>query len=140
MITTTLSDASPETTTDNQPIETHQAAVTTTESAAYQPATGASVVDTVKSTHPEILVSAVLHLMSHYTTNSALNSDQGVCVKLAAVIERHLKILADLPELAPVLRATCQQLCEQWTLVVEHTMQKQDKPPFLARWKSTAHP
>jgi uncharacterized membrane protein YccC len=84
-----------------------------------------------QSTHPEILVSAVLHLMSHYTTNSALNSDHRVCIKLAAVIERHLKILSDLPELAPVLRATCQQLCEPWAQVVDNAIQQQTKTPFL---------
>lgn len=68
---------------------------------------------------PELLVSAVLHLMSHYTANS---QESRACTKLASVIERHLKALAELPELAPVLRATCQQLSEQWALVVERTM------------------
>lgn len=70
---------------------------------------------------PELLVSAVLHLMSHYTANSQ-SHEARACTKLASVIERHLKALADLPELAPVLRATCQQLSEQWALVVERTM------------------
>lgn len=50
---------------------------------------------------PELLVSAVLHLMSHYTANV---QEGGSCTKLASVIERHLKALADLPDLAPVLR------------------------------------
>jgi hypothetical protein len=68
---------------------------------------------------PELLVSAVLHLMSHYTANS---QEANACTKLASVIERHLKALADLPDLAPVLRATCQQLSEQWGMVVERTM------------------
>ncbi len=54
---------------------------------------------------PELLVSAVLHLMSHYTANNSQETQS--CVKLASVIERHLKALADLPNLAPVLRATC---------------------------------
>lgn len=65
------------------------------------------------SQQPELLVSAVLHLMSHYSARD------GSCVRLAAVIERHLKALAALPGLAPVLRATCQQLCEQWEAVVD---------------------
>lgn len=69
---------------------------------------------------PELLVSAVLHLMSHYTANS---EESGACTKLASVIERHLKALADLPDLAPVLRATCRQLSEQWGAVVERAMQ-----------------
>jgi len=66
--------------------------------------------------HPELMLSAVLHLMSHYTANAA---DNGGCVKLASVIERHLKALAALPGLAPVLSATCQQLSEQWAAVVD---------------------
>jgi hypothetical protein len=67
----------------------------------------------------ELLVSAVLHLMSHYTASAG---ETGACVKLASVIERHLKALAERNELAPVLRATCQQLSEQWAEVVERTM------------------
>ncbi len=82
---------------------------------------------------PELLVSAVLHLMSHYTVNNAESSDNRACVKLASVIERHLKILADLPDLAPVLRATCQQLSEQWATVVERTLPQQGKFNLLAR-------
>ena len=68
---------------------------------------------------PELLVSAVLHLMSHYNANI---NENGACIKLASVIERHLKVLADLPDLAPVLRATCQQLAEQWATVVDRGM------------------
>jgi len=68
---------------------------------------------------PELLVSAVLHLMSHYTANG---QETNACTKLASVIERHLKALAELPDLAPVLRATCQQLSEQWGMVVERAM------------------
>ena len=69
---------------------------------------------------PDLLVCATLHLMSHYTTG-------GGCVKLASVIERHLKVLADAPGLAPMLRATCQQLLEQWANVVERTMPQSEK-------------
>ena len=87
---------------------------------------------------PELLVAAVLHLMSHYTVNSTQNSDGGSCVKLASVIERHLKILAELPDLAPVLRATCQQLSEQWSAVVECALPQQSKLNVLARWISSA--
>jgi hypothetical protein len=46
------------------------------------------------SAQPELLISAALHLMPHYSANSG---QAGACVKLAAVIERHLKALADLP-------------------------------------------
>lgn len=82
------------------------------------------------SAQPELLVSAVLHLMSQYTAN--LN-ESGVCVKLASVIERHLKILAGLPDLAPVLRATCEQLAEQWTLVVERAMPQSENHNLFGR-------
>jgi hypothetical protein len=75
--------------------------------------------DFPQSNQPELLVSAALHLMSHYSANAAHN---GACIKLAAVIERHLKALAGHAELAPVLRATCGQLSEQWAAVVEQAM------------------
>lgn len=87
-----------------------------------------------QAAQPELLVAAVLHLMSHYTVNSTQGGDAGSCVKLAAVIERHLKILADLPDLAPVLRATCQQLAEQWASLVERSLPQQGKLNLLARW------
>lgn len=79
---------------------------------------------------PELMLSAVLHLMSHYTANAG---ESGACLKLASVIERHLKALASLPELAPVLSATCQQLSEQWAVVVERAMPQQEKHNFLER-------
>ncbi|WP_395823413.1 hypothetical protein [Collimonas sp.] len=84
---------------------------------------------------PELLVSAVLHLMSHYTAHSQENNG---CVKLASVIQRHLKALADLPNLAPVLRATCQQLSEQWGSVVESTMPQPEKYTLLSRFVSSS--
>ncbi|MEC5161421.1 hypothetical protein ACFDR9_001155 [Janthinobacterium sp. CG_23.3] len=79
---------------------------------------------------PELMLSAVLHLMSHYTARSAEN---GACLKLASVIERHLKALAGLPDLGPVLQATCQQLSEQWAAVVERAMPQPHKSSFLSR-------
>lgn len=79
---------------------------------------------------PELLVAAVLHLMSHYTAQPPEN---GACLKLASVIERHLQALANLPDLAPVLRATCRQLSEHWAGVVERTMPRPQKQGFLAR-------
>jgi len=88
---------------------------------------------------PEQLIATVLHLMSHYSTNSVLNREQGVCVKLAAVIERHLTILSELPGLAPVLRATCNQLSEQWALVVEQTLQQQYKAALTPGWRQRLH-
>ncbi|KAB8066627.1 MULTISPECIES: hypothetical protein [Janthinobacterium] len=60
---------------------------------------------------PELLLSAVLHLMSHYHAGSP-------CEKLAGVIERHLQALSGSPDLGPVLQATCQQLSQQWAALV----------------------
>ncbi|MES2740402.1 MAG: hypothetical protein V4754_05560 [Pseudomonadota bacterium] len=82
------------------------------------------------SRQPELMLSAVLHLMSHYTARSA---EQGACLKLAAVIERHLHALADLPGLAPVLQATCQQLSEQWAGVIERQAPRPPASSFLSR-------
>lgn len=86
------------------------------EAAFYKPAS--------TSANPELLISAVLHLMSHFTANSQGSGD---CARLASVIERHLKALADLPNLAPVLQATCLQLSEQWSRVVERAMRTSQK-------------
>lgn len=72
-----------------------------------------------QASQPELLVSAALHLMSHYSARAA---DAGACLKLASVIERHLKALAGHADLAPVLRATCGQLSEQWAAVVEQAL------------------
>ncbi|TWI62205.1 hypothetical protein IP91_04314 [Pseudoduganella lurida] len=91
---------------------------------------------TAGTQHPELMLSAVLHLMSHYT------ADGKGCVKLASVIERHLKALAALPGLSPVLSATCQQLSEQWAGVVERTMPRPQKKDdgFLARLMHRSRP
>lgn len=81
-----------------------------------------------------LLVAALLHLMSHYTVNSAVNSaakgasKDGPCVKLASVIERHLNALARLPDADPVLRATCEQLSAKWAGVVDSAL-----PPVVAK-------
>lgn len=79
---------------------------------------------------PELMLCTVLHLMSHYTERSA---ESGACLKLASVIERHLKALAGRPDLSPVLQATCQQLSEQWASVVERAMPRPPKSSFLRR-------
>jgi len=100
-------------------------AAETMDAAFFEPANTA--------TQPELLVSAVLHLMSHYTAN---NHEAPGCTKLASVIERHLKALAEQPELAPVLRATCRQLSEQWASVVEHAVQSTKKQSRLRRFVS----
>ena len=63
-----------------------------------------------------LLVASLLHLMSNY---SARGDGQQPCIKLASVIERHLCALARLPSIDPVLRATCEQLADQWAGVVD---------------------
>jgi hypothetical protein len=82
---------------------------------------------------PDVLVAAVMHLMSNYTVNA---SGTGACLRLAAVIERHLKALADMSDLAPVLRATCQQLSGQWAALVERSMPQHGRPSLLTRRRS----
>ncbi len=79
---------------------------------------------------PDLLVSAVMHLMSQYTANVGASGD---CIKLASIIERHLRALADFPGLPPVLQATCQQLSEQWAGVVDRAMPKPAKASFFKR-------
>lgn len=80
---------------------------------------------------PELLVSAALHLMSHYSANAA---QAGPCLKLASVIERHLKALAGHTDLNPVLRATCQQLSEQWAAVVDQALPRPSRPTLFKRF------
>lgn len=78
-----------------------------------------------------VLVAALLHLMSHYTTRER----DEPCVKLASVIERHLNALARLPDADPVLRATCEQLSGKWASLVDSALPApvQPKRPLLAR-------
>jgi hypothetical protein len=83
-----------------------------------------------------VLVAALLHLMSHYTINSARGQGRGEyapCVKLASVIERHLHALARLPDADPVLRATCEQLSVKWAALVDRAMPAPPRRPLLAR-------
>nr|WP_229477229.1 hypothetical protein [Massilia rubra] len=86
---------------------------------------------------PELLVSAALHLMSHYSANAA---QAGPCLKLASVIERHLKALASHGDLNPVLRATCQQLSEQWAAVVDQALPRPSRPTLFKRFVGGARP
>ena len=84
----------------------------------------------VASPQADLLVSSALHLMTHY---SAQAGNSGSCVKLASVIERHLKAIAGIGDLDPVLRATCQQLSEQWAAVVDQAMPRPLQPSLLGR-------
>lgn len=80
---------------------------------------------------PELIVSSVLHLMSHYT---AAHTTEDGNTRLASMIERHLKMLAELPQLAPVLRATCGDLAVQWAGVVERAMQPRQRQHRFLRF------
>ena len=84
-----------------------------------------------------LLVASLLHLMSHYTARA---DGEQPCVKLASVIERHLCALSRLPDVDPVLRATCEQLADRWAgLVDERLPQPQPvRQPLLARFMKGA--
>lgn len=77
-----------------------------------------------------VMLASLLHLMSHYTARDEADRP---CVRLASVIERHLCALARLPELDPVLRATCEQLCEKWAGLVDDGMPRPVKRNFIER-------
>lgn len=79
---------------------------------------------------PELLVSSALHLMSHYSASAGQSAP---CLKLASVIERHLRALAGHADLNPVLRATCQQLSEQWAAVVDQALPRPARPTLFER-------
>jgi hypothetical protein len=90
------------------------------------------------SSRHALLISALLHLMSQYTLRSTQSSgaggdDEGPCVKLAAVIERHLEALARLPDAEPVLRATCEQLRVKWEDLVDSRLPAPVRRPLLSR-------
>jgi len=80
-----------------------------------------------------LLVASLLHLMSNY---SARGDGEQPCVKLASVIERHLCALSRLPSIDPVLRATCEQLADQWANVVDTKLPPAApaRQPLLARF------
>ena len=109
--------------------------------AATNPATASDTILIDINAHnipPELLVSAVLQRISHFNTRSQEN---GTCAQAAATIEYHLRTLADLPNLAPVLRATCQQLSEQWAMVAERATPKTRlTSTFIARLISGVRP
>jgi len=92
------------------------------------------------STRHALLTAALLHLMSQYTLRSQGSANAGSnadgdrpCVKLAAVIERHLDALARLPDAEPVLRATCEQLRMRWADLVDSRMPAPPRRALLAR-------
>ena len=77
-----------------------------------------------------VMLASLLHLMSHYT---ARDEKDKPCVRLASVIERHLRAVTRLPDLDPVLRATCEQLCERWAALVDEGMPQPVKRNLIER-------
>ena len=75
---------------------------------------------------PEVIVSAALYLMSCYGCS-------GGCPKLAHVILKHLRILAEREDLAPVLRDTCAKLVDQWEVELHNTLPAPKTPGAGAR-------
>lgn len=79
----------------------------------------------------ELLLSGVLQMISQHIVDADPNPDH---VRLSAArIERRLKTLSNLPHMEPVLRATCQQLCEQWGTLTEQTVRKPASTTFITR-------
>jgi len=73
------------------------------------------------SGRPEVIVSAALYLISTYGCG-------GGCPRLAHVILKHLRILAERDDLAPVLRETCGRLVEQWELELHNKLPAPPRP------------
>ncbi len=97
------------------------------------PFADAAVIPQEPRSQDVMLVASLLHLMSHYT---ARGDGEQPCVKLASVIERHLCALSRLPDIDPVLRATCEQLADRWAMLVDEKLPRpqQAKQPLLARF------
>lgn len=55
----------------------------------------------------ELIVSSTLYLMSAYGRN-------GGCPQMAAMVVRHLDLIAEREDAPPVLRSSCAHLIDQW--------------------------
>ena len=71
-----------------------------------------AVTAAIDASKPEVIVSAALYLMSSYGCS-------GGCPKLAHVIVKHLRVLAERSDLPPVLCSTCAGLAEQWEIKLQ---------------------
>ncbi|MDQ2820186.1 MAG: hypothetical protein M3Y65_07290 [Pseudomonadota bacterium] len=87
-------------------------------------------IGTMTGTKDTLLISSVIHLMSHYCTAAG---KEAPCVKLASSIERHLAALSRCTDLDPVVRATCEGLVANWSDVVETGVSDTSKRSFVAR-------
>ena len=89
-----------------------------------------SLTSNMAGTKDTLLISSVIHLMSHYCTTA---NKETPCVKLASSIERHLAALSRCTDLDPVVRATCEGLVANWSDVVETGVTDTGKRSFVAR-------
>ena len=79
----------------------------------------------------DVLLSDVLQMISQHIVDADPDPDH---VRLSAArIERRLAILSGMPGAEPVLRATCQQLCEQWGALHEQYARKPASTTFITR-------
>src|SRR6202162_5504142 len=79
----------------------------------------------------ELLISTVLQLISRHS--ALAETDAETATRSAATIEHHLKTLAGLPGMEPILRATCQQLSEQWGMMHEQQLPKSTSSALITR-------
>jgi hypothetical protein len=79
----------------------------------------------------ELLISSVLRLISQHGALAAMDTE--AAIRSAETIERHLKTLAELPDMEPILCATCQQLSEQWGMLLEQQRPKSASSVFINR-------
>ncbi|MDB5777064.1 MAG: hypothetical protein JWP38_3197 [Herbaspirillum sp.] len=86
----------------------------------------------------ELLICSVLQLISQYGAVAA--NDSEAAMRSAAAIELHLKTLAALPDMEPILQATCQQLSEQWGMLLEQQARKSTPSAFVTRLISGPSP
>ena len=78
--------------------------------------------------------------MQLISRHGALRMESGDAARSAAAIEQHLKTLADLPDMEPILRATCLQLSEQWGMLLEQQRPKPASSAFITRLISGTRP
>lgn len=71
-----------------------------------------SRIQTLQSTRPEILLAAVIYLMTHYARTG--------CPGLAMCVSRHLQCLCAHPEVDPVIRDICASVHGAWTRAAEY--------------------
>jgi len=60
-----------------------------------------------EASRPEILVAALIYLMTHYARTG--------CPRLAVCVSRHMQCLAVHPDSAPVVRDICASLHGAWS-------------------------